>query len=319
MSNLKGKPPAMRDGVGEALAELGKLNPRVVVLSADLAESTRAMKFGKLFPERFFQVGIAEQNMMGLAAGLALSGKVPFVASFAVFNPGRNWDQFRVSVCYSETNVKVIGSHAGFSNGGDGGTHQALEDLAITRCLPNLVVLSPADAAQAKKAVLAAAKHEGPVYIRISRDGSPVVTENLEFEIGKAQLLRVGQDVTIVATGLMVAVALEAAEKLIAQKIICEVINLHTIKPLDVKSLKKSVLKTGALLTIEEHQLAGGMASAVLEGLASENAVPPLTKMMGVQDAFGESGDPAAIRAKHGLDVENVVKNVEELIKQKRK
>ena len=313
---------ALRDGFGQALLELGRKNPNVVVLTADLAESTRAHWFAEEFPERFFELGVAEQNMMGIAAGMALSGKIPFVCSFAAFNPGRNWDQLRVGVCYSKANVKVIGGHAGFSDGGDGGTHQALEDIAITRCLPNLAVVSPVDARQAYQAVFAVAEHKGPVYLRVSRSGPyhlPGVRTGEftqgKFELGKAQVVNKGKDVTLVATGLMVAEALIAADQLLKDGIDAEVINVHTIKPLDKETVAKSVERTGALVTIEEHQRAGGLGSAVLEVLAGEVSVP--VEVLGVDDKFGETGPPAELAAKHGLTAAKIVKAAHKVIKQK--
>jgi transketolase len=324
MTNQKTSPTPLtadmplRDAFGQALVSLGRRNPHVVVLTADLGESTRAHLFAKEFPTRFFQVGVAEQNMMGVATGLALSGKIPFVCSFAVFNPGRNWDQLRVGVCYSKANVKVIGGHAGFSNGGDGGTHQALEDIAITRCLPNLTVVSPADSFQTYKAVFALAEHDGPSYLRVSRSG-PYSKSDWEgttrhgFDIGKAQVLRHGQHVTIVATGLMVNEAMSGAQILAKKGIDAEVMNVHTIKPIDGAALVKSAWKTGAVVTIEEHQKFGGLGSAVLEALAGNVMVP--VKVLGVDDQFGESGPPAELAAKHGLTAKHLVAEVEHLLK----
>lgn len=310
-----------RDGFGKALVELGRKNPNVVVLTADLAESTRAHWFAEEFPNRFFELGVAEQNMLGVAAGMAAAGKVPFVCSFAVFSPGRSWDQLRVSVCYSNLNVKVIGGHTGFSAGGDGGTHQALEDLAITRCLPNLTVVSPADAAQAYQAVLAIGKHVGPTYLRISRSApyhvgirSPEITKQ-EFQLGKIQVIDKGKDITIVATGLMVMEALMAAEQLKRDGIDAEVLNVHTIKPLDEETLLASVQKTGAMVTIEEHQRAGGLGSAILEAVAGCGCFP--IEVLGVKDKFGETGDPAELAAKHGLTAAKIVKAAHRVLRHK--
>lgn len=312
---------SMRDGFGQGLLELGKQNPDVVVLTADLAESTRCHWFAEAFPDRFFELGVAEQNMMGVAAGMAATGKIPFVCSFAVFSPGRNWDQLRVSVCYSQLNVKVIGGHTGFSAGGDGGTHQALEDLAITRCLPNLTVVSPADAKQAAQSVFALAEQKGPAYLRISRSApyhlgirtSEITREKLS--LGKIQVIDKGKDVTLVATGLMVMEALLAAEQLKKDGIDAEVLNVHTIKPLDDEALLASAEKTGAVVTVEEHQRAGGMGSAVLESLAGKGCFP--IEVLGVKDAFGETGPPAELAAKHGLTAANIVKAAHRVIRQK--
>ncbi len=301
--NLENKPT--RDGYGDCLVELGRENKDIVALSADLTESTRTHYFAEEFPDRFFQTGIAEQNMMGIAAGLALNGKIPFAASYAVFSPGRNWDQFRVSVCYSKANVKIIGGHAGLSVGPDGATHQALEDIAITRVLPNLTVIVPADYEQAKKATREAAFMDGPVYIRVSRDKTPNFTSvDTPFQIGKGQVLYSGDDVTIFATGLMVHKALLAARELQDEGVSCEVINLHTIKPIDIDAVIASVLKTKAAVTVEEHQVTGGLGSAVSEVISQQHPVP--IEMVGVKDTFGESGKTNELFVKYGLDVENI-------------
>lgn len=313
---------AMRDGFGEALLELGRKNRDVVVLTADLEESTRANLFAEAFPDRFFEVGVAEQNMMGIASGMALTGKIPFVCSFAVFSPGRNWDQLRVGVCYSKANVKVIGAHAGFSAGGDGATHQALEDIAITRCLPNLAVVSPANARQAYQSVFAIAEHNGPTYLRISRSAPyhlpGIQTHELtkdKFEFGKAQILKKGTDVTLIATGLMVAEALIAAEQLAKDGIDAEVLNIHTIKPLDTEAILHSLKKTGAAVTLEEHQRVGGLGSAVLEEMAGKVSVP--IEVLGVMDRFGETGQPAELAAKHGLTSAKMVKAAHKMVGEK--
>ena len=307
---------ALRDGVGEALLVLGKKNPNVVVLSADLAESTRAHHFAKAFPNRFFQVGVAEQNMMGIAAGMALAGKIPFVCSFAVFSPGRSWDQLRVSVCYSKANVKVIGSHVGFSNGGDGGTHQALEDIAMTRCLPNLSVVSPANAAETYQAMFALAEQDGPMYMRVSRSApyhdAGWGFDPQQFHFGKAKILRQGKDITLIATGVMVAEIQLAADLLVAEGIDAEVINVHTIKPLDIAALRVSLNKTHAAVILEEHQKAGGLGSAVLEALSPELQYP--VQIIAVEDAFGESGDPEKLAEKFELTAHHVVKAAMKLL-----
>lgn len=308
-NNLK----STRDGFGEALLSLAKKNKNIVVVSADLAESTRVAEFAKKYPERFIEVGVAEQNMMGVAAGLALSGKTAIAASFAAFSPGRNWDQLRVSVCYSKANVKIIGSHTGLGAGEDGASHQALEDIAITRCLPNLVVIAPADYNEAKKALAATIEHQGPVYLRLTRQNSPIfTTEKSPFKIGQANVLRKGQDITLIACGPIVYEALEVAKKLASENISVEVINCHTIKPLDKKTILASAKKTKKVLTLEDHQVHGGLGSAVAEMLAENFPVP--MKIMGVQDTFGESGKPDELYKKYGLSQEHIIKNIKEII-----
>lgn len=300
-----------RDGFGDALVELGAQNSQVVALTADLMESTRVEKFAKKFPERFVECGVAEQNMMGVAAGLALSGKIPFVASYATFSPGRNWDQFRVSVCYSNTNVKVIGAHAGISVGPDGATHQALEDLAMTRVLPNLVVVSPCDYWETFKAVKAAAAWPGPVYIRFGREKTPVfTTPETPFEIGKANILQEGSDVTIFAIGPLVYKCLEASEGLDV-----EVINVHTLKPLDVGTVMSSARKTGAVVTVEEHQITGGLFGAVAECLGQNFPVP--IEPVGMPNSFGESGKPEELLEKYGMGVKDIKEAVKRVLVRK--
>ena len=307
---------SIRDGYGQALVDLGNENKEVVALSADLTESTRTHLFAQKFPNRFFQVGIAEQNMMGIAAGLALNGKIPFVASYASFSPGRNWEQLRVSVCYSKANVKIIGGHAGLSVGPDGATHQALEDIAITRVLPNLTVLVPCDYEQTKNATKAAAYFKGPVYIRLSRDkSSTFTTSETPFEIGKAQLLYSGGDVTVVTAGMMVHKSLIAVRELSKEGINCDILNLHTIKPIDTEAILESVLKTKAVVTVEEHQILGGVGSAVSETLAKNNPVP--IEMVGVADTFGESGETKELFSKYGLTVEKIKESIKKVIARK--
>jgi transketolase len=306
-----------RNGYGQGLVEAGRRHPEVVVLSADVTDSTRASYFKKEFPDRFIQVGVAEQNMIGIAAGLALSGKIPFVSSYAVFSPGRNWDQLRVSVCYSQANVKIAASHAGISVGPDGATHQALEDIAITRCLPNLVVIAPCDALETQKATVAAAEHQGPVYLRFARQATPLITSpNSSFKIGQAEILRQGKDVTIIGCGPLLHQALLAAEQLAKEKISAEVINNHTIKPLDKKTLLASVKKTKAVVAVEEHQVMGGMGSAVIEMLAQEYC-PLRVAMIGMPDSFGESGTAEELLAKYGFTQQNIVKAVKKILSSK--
>ena len=308
---------ATRDGYGEGLLLAGEENEAVVALCSDVTESTRTHLFRDKFPNRFKSVGVAEQNMAGIAAGLALSGKIPFMASYAVFSPGRNWDQIRVSICYSKANVKIIGGHVGLTVGEDGATHQALEDIALTRVLPNLVVLSPADAIEAKKATLAAAKHNGPVYIRLHKNKTPVfTTEKTPFTIGKATVLAEGKDISLVATGPMVYMALEAAKELGEKHSIkAEVLNIATIKPLDYETIVKSAKKTGKVITIEDHQVNSGLGAAVAETLGELH--PTLLKRMGVNDTFGESGKPEELLEKYGLSVEHIINTTLEMYHKK--
>jgi len=305
-----------RNGYGEGLIEAGKRDKNVVVLCADLTDSTRSGMFKEVFPERFIEVGIAEQNMMGVAAGLALSGKIPFVSTYAVFCPGVNWSQLRVSVCQSDANVKLTGAHAGVSVGPDGMSHQALEDIAITRCLPGLVVLAPCDAIETKKATIAAAKWKGPVYLRFAREATSVfTTEKTPFKIGRAEIFRQGKDATIIACGPLVYNSLIAAERLNKQGIDVRVINNHTIKPMDTKTIIKAAKETRAIVTVEEHQVMGGMGSAVAEVLAKNFPVP--IEMVGVQDRWGESGQPDELIEYFGLGVNSIVRAVKKVIRRK--
>jgi len=306
-----------RNGYGDGLVWLGENNPDVLVLTGDLSESTRSAAFAEKFPERFVEVGVAEQNMMGIAAGLALSGKIPFVSSYAVFNPGRNWDQFRVSVCYSQANVKVAGAHAGISVGPDGATHQALEDIAITRVLPNLTVIVPADYEETKKATIdAAQKIKGPVYFRFAREKTAVFTTSKSpFKIGRAETLRTGSDVAIIGSGPVVYNALLAADELGKQGIESTVINNHTIKPIDRKTIAAAAKKCGAVVTVEEHQINAGAGSAVIEVLAEEYPVP--VERVGMPDTFGESGAPEELIEKYGMGKDSIIEAVKKVIKRK--
>lgn len=307
---------ATRDGYGDGLVELGERNKNVVVLTGDLKESTRVEEFAKRFPDRFIECGVAEQNMMGIAAGLAAAGKIPFISSYAVFSPGRSWDQLRVAVAYSNLNVKIAGAHTGVSVGPDGATHQALEDIAITRVLPNLTVVAPGDYWETKKTVFAAAEIDGPVYFRFGREKTPVFTaEDSRFQIGRAEVLKTGGDVTIAACGPLVYQAVLAAKELETEKISAEVINNHTIKPLDEKTILASVAKTGAVVTVEEHQVSGGMGSAVAEMLAQKFPVP--VEMIGIQDRFGESGEPQQLLESFGLTHPFIIKAVKKVLKRK--
>lgn len=303
-----------RDGFGEAIFYLGVKNKNIVVVSADLAESTRVDKFAKKFPERFFEVGVAEQNMAGIAAGLALTGKIPFITSFGAFSPGRNFDQIRVSIAYSKTNVKIIASHTGLSVGEDSASHQMLEDIAMMRSLPNMIVVAPCDYDETKKATIAAAKINGPVYIRFARQaGAEITSNNSPFKIGKANILKTGQDLTIVGCGPILEEALLAEKELKKKNIYAEIINCHTIKPLDKATIIRSVKKTKHLITIEDHQKAGGLGSAIAELLA-EN-YPSKMQIIGVNDSFGESGTPKELWDKYGLSCPNIVNAALKILK----
>jgi transketolase len=299
---------SMRDAFGEAMLELGRQNEKVLALTADLGASVRLTKFAEELPERFINFGVAEANMIGAAAGLALEGFIPYTTSFAVFTPGRCFDHIRVSVCQNKANVKIVGSHCGLSNPGDGATAQSIEDIALARVLPGMTVICPADANQVKKAVLAMSEQEGPVYLRISRAETPVFTrEEDSFEIGKAQILKKGNKVTIIVCGSLGYEALQAAEEVDG-----EVINLHTVKPIDKETILKSVEKTGKVITLEEHSVYGGMGSAVAEFLSQEYPVP--MKILGIPDTFGESArDYQQLLNKYGLNAESIVKAVKEL------
>lgn len=307
---------ATRSGFGEGLVLAAKVDPNVVGLCCDLADSTKMSDFQQVFPDRFFELGVAEQNMAGVAAGLALSGKVPFMASYAVFSPGRNWDQIRVSICYNNANVKIAGAHAGISVGPDGATHQALEDIALMRVLPNMTVLVPCDALETKKATMAAAKIKGPVYIRFARSATPVFTKkSARFKIGQAEILVKGKDVTIIAAGPLVYQALLAADQLRQEKINATVINCHTIKPIDKRTIINAVRQAKAVVTVEEHQINGGLGGAVAELLVKNYPVP--VEMVAMPDKFGESGQPEELLNKYGLSVEGIIKAVKKVVSKK--
>ncbi|HOV80542.1 MAG TPA: transketolase family protein [Bacillota bacterium] len=307
---------ATRDAYGKALLDLGRENPDVVALDADLAKSTKSLEFGKAFPNRFFDMGVAEANMIGTAAGLAAAGKIPFCSSFAVFASGRAFDQVRNSVAYSAQNVKIGASHAGITVGEDGGSHQSVEDIALMRALPNMTVFVPADAVETAGAVRAAAAINGPVYIRLGRMAVPVLHEDgFEFVPGKAVTLRDGLDAALIATGIMVATALQAADMLAAKGIKVRVLDVHTIKPLDVEAVIKAAVETGALVTAEEHSVIGGLGSAVAEVLVENYPVP--MKRVGIADRFGESGAPAELLEKHGLTAGALADAVREVIGRK--
>jgi transketolase len=297
----------IRDGFGEGLVLAGRKDDKVVALCADLTDSTRMSHFRDEFPDRFVEIGVAEQNLASVASGLAAVGKIPFVASYAMFSPGRNWEQIRTTIVYNNRNVKLAGAHAGISVGPDGATHQALEDVALMRVLPDMVVLAPCDYNEAKKLTLAVARYKGPVYFRFPREATPVFTTvRTPFKIGRAEVFRVGEEVTIVASGSLVYEALLAAEVLDA-----EVINCSTIKPLDSDTILKSVRKTGRVVTVEEHQVTGGLGGAVAELLGENYPVP--MRRIGVKDRFGESGEPGELLEKFGLKAKNIIEAAEEL------
>lgn len=297
---------ATREAYGEALKELALENPNVVVLDADLSGSTKTIEFKKISPERFFNVGIAEQNLIGTAAGLSLAGKIPFASSFAMFAAGRAFEIIRNTVAYPALNVKIAATHAGLTVGEDGASHQAIEDLSLMRSIPNMTVINPADATEAKAAVLKAAEYVGPVYIRLGRMAvEDVYDESYNFEIGKGVLLREGNDLTIIATGLMVQNALKASDMLKEQGISARVINIHTIKPIDKEIIIKAAKETKAIVTAEEHSIIGGLGSAVLEVLSDECPVP--VKRVGVMDTFGESGKPKELLEKYKLTKEEII------------
>lgn len=306
----------MRNGYGDGLVEIGKKNNAVIVLTGDLAESTRAHLFAQAFPNRFIECGVAEQNMAGIAAGLALSGKIPFISSYAVFSPGRNWDQVRVSIALNRANVKIAGAHAGISVGPDGATHQALEDIALMRVLPNMTVIVPCDYEETRKAVHAAVALAGPVYFRFAREKTPcITTAKTPFYIGRAEVFRKGNDVTLIACGPLVYQALQVAQKLAQRGIDCEVINNHTIKPLDEATLLRSACKTRCVVTIEEHQTMGGAGSAVCELLAKKYPVP--IEMVGMPNCFGESGQPDELLEKYGMSVKAIMASVKKTVKRR--
>ena len=305
---------ATRESYGNALKELAEEFPDLVVLDADLAAATKTGIFKKAYPERHIDCGIAECNMMGVAAGLSLVGKIPFVSSFAMFAAGRAYEQVRNSIGYPHLNVKIGATHAGITVGEDGATHQCNEDLALMRTIPGMVVMCPSDDIEAKAAVRAALEHEGPVYIRFGRAAVPVINDkpDYKFEIGKGTVVREGKDVTIVATGICVDSALGAAEKLAADGIDAEIINICTIKPLDEEIIVNSAKKTGKVVTVEEHSIIGGLGSAVCDCLSEK--LPTPVKKLGMQDIFGESGSAAALVEKYGLDAAGVYKSVKEFL-----
>lgn len=305
-----------RSGFGAGLLEAGKNNADVVALCADLTGSLKMDAFKKEFPERFFQVGIAEANMIGMAAGMTIGGKIPYTGTFANFSTGRVYDQIRQSVAYSNKNVKICASHAGLTLGEDGATHQILEDIGLMKMLPGMTVINPCDYNQTKAATIAIAEHEGPVYLRFGRPTVPVFTDpDQKFEIGKAWKVNEGTDVSIFATGHLVWKAIEAGEKLAEMGINAEIINIHTIKPLDEKAILESVAKTGCVVTAEEHNRIGGLGDSVAQVLAKNNPMPQ--EYIAVNDSFGESGTPDQLMQKYGLEAEDIVKAVQKVISRK--
>jgi transketolase len=315
MANWKSE--SQRKQYGRALVDLGKERGDIVVLDADLSSSTRTADFAAVFPERFFNVGIAEQNMMDTAAGLAASGKTVFVSTFAVFGTGRCYDQIRQSIAYPKLNIKIVLSHAGITVGGDGASHQIIEDLALMRVLPNMTVIVPVDAPETYKAVRAIAKIKGPCYVRIGRSDVPTLTdENTSFEINSARVLRDGKDITLIGCGIMVSKCLEAAEELSKHGVDARVINLHTIKPLDEKTIVKAARETGGVVTAEEHSVMMGMGSAVAMCLVENFHVP--MKRVGIPDVFGESGACDELMDRYGLTGENIVEAAHDVLKRKK-
>jgi transketolase len=304
----------IRAGFGRGLVAAGERNKQVVALCADLTESTKMDGFAKAFPDRFIEVGIAEQNLVTVASGMSLTGKIPFVSSYAAFSPGRNWEQIRTTVCLNEANVKIVGSHAGVSVGPDGATHQMLEDIALMRVLPKMTVVVPCDSVEAEKATLALAAHKGGAYFRLAREKSPVITtKDTPFQLGKAQVFREGKHLTMVACGIMVHQALLAAEELSKKGVEVEVINCPVIKPLDTVTLLASIRKTGHVMTLEEGQINGGLGGAVAELIGEHHPVP--LARVGMRDHFGESGKPSELLEHFELTSPHIVKKAQELVK----
>ena len=307
----------IREGFGRGLKEAGELDENVVAACADLTDSTKIGMFRDAFPERFIEIGIGEQNLVTVGAGLAAMGKVPFVSSYAAFSPGRNWEQIRTTICLNDWPVKIVGSHAGLYTGADGATHQMLEDISLMRALPNMVVLAPGDSLEAEKMTLAMAKDKRPNYMRLAREATPVfTTAETPFEIGKAYVFDEGTDITIFATGTMTYQALVAAEKLYKDGIDAEVVHVPTIKPLDEETILKSVKKTGLVITVEEGQINGGLGGAVAE-LLGENLPTPMLRM-GMKDHFGESGKPEELLEHFGLTAKQIILNVHQMMEKKK-
>lgn len=305
-----------RDGYGAGVVEAARRDPNVVVMCADLTDSTRSHEFKKLFPDRFIQIGVHEQFLAAGAAGLALAGKIPFITSYAMFCPGRSWEQVRTNICLNDANVKIVGSHTGVSVGPDGATHQAIEDIAIMRPIPRITIIAPCDAIEARKATVAAAAHAGPFYVRFAREKTPVfTTEETPFVIGRAVTFRDGKDVAIIACGPLVHNALRAAEELAAEGIDAMVVNSHTIKPLDEAAVAAAAEKCGAVVTVEEHQITGGLGGAVAECLAKRRPTPQ--EFVGVPNVFGESGEPLQLIEHFGMGVSHIKDAVRRVLARK--
>lgn len=313
-----GNKVATREAYGKALVKLSNLNDKVVVLDADLSKSTKTADFKAVAPERFINIGIAEGNMMGIAAGLATCGKIPFASSFAMFATGRAFEQIRNSICYPKLNVKVCATHAGLTVGEDGATHQSVEDIALMRAIPNMTIINPADAVETEAAILSVANYEGPCYVRLGRLPVEIINDenNYKFEIGKGVILLEGSDVTIIATGMMVQLALKAKDELSKEGIDAKIVNIHTIKPIDSELLIKVARETGAIVTAEEHSVIGGLGSAVSEVVSEEFPVPIVK--VGIKDTFGESGKPDQLLNKYGLTVESIVNSAKRAISLKK-
>lgn len=305
-----------RDGYGSGIVKAAAKNTNVVVLCADLTDSTRSLEFKKLFPDRFIQIGVQEQLLASLAAGLALAEKIPFITSYAMFCPGRAWEQIRTNICLNDVNVKIVGSHTGVSVGPDGATHQALEDIALMRAIPNMTVIAPCDVLEAEKATQAAASSSGPCYLRLAREKTPVfTTSETPFEVGRANVLAEGKDVAIISCGPLTYRALQAANELKRQKIECSVINMHTIKPLDETALLKAAARCKAIVTVEEHQIAGGLGGAVAEALSRLRPTP--IEFVGMRDRFGESGEPNELVEYFGMSVGAIKEAVKKVLGRK--
>ncbi len=307
---------ATRDAYGETLARLGEINKDIVVLDADLSGSTKTAVFAKKFPDRFFNMGVAEQDMMGTAAGLAVAGKIPFASTFAIFATGRAWEQVRQSIAYPKVNVKIVASHAGITVGEDGASHQSVEDIAVMRVIPEMTVIVPADGIETRKVIEEMVRYKGPVYVRVSRGKSPIILDDsYNFEIGKGTVLREGTSVAIIACGIMVSKAMEAADILSKEGLSARVINISTIKPIDKDLIIKAARETCAIVTAEEHSIIGGLGSAVAEVLAENHPAP--MKRVGIEDKFGTSGDADKLMEIYGLTPENIAKAAREVIKRK--
>ena len=314
--NQSGEKKSTRDAYGEALLRLGEADRRVVALDADLPSSTRTEKFGRNFPERFFNVGIAEQNLYSVAAGMAACGKIPFASTFAVFATERALNQIKQCIAYPSLNVKIVTSHSGFTAAGDGASHQSLVDIALMRSLPNMTVVVPADAVQTEQAITAAAAHDGPVYIRLGKTEVPFVFErDVQFRIGQSIRIRRGSDVTVLVTGILLGQAMEAAALAEQEGIEAELINIHTIKPIDTAAIVGSARKTGTVVTVEEHSIIGGLGSATAEVLAEHHPVPVIR--VGVKDTYGESGDIEELYEKHGLTAKHILESIRLAVRSK--